>query len=364
MDQWPNHSVLILKLKPRTESHLMSAQPAPGGGSAPRVKSDASSSRSWVGDRGAILVLMGALFIAFLPLWWTYFSWRMQDGHYRHLPLLWIAVGFLYYQRLPQAKQDRTPSSPILVGLGLASVAVIVLCAHLAFSGFLGVIGTVVALWVFTYAWFGMGGASVLLPVLVLSILAIPLPLNWDRKLVFELQFVASRLASLLLDGAAVMHVREGVVLITEKSQFMTEEACSGIRSLFSSLTVVAVYAVASGHRLGRLLSNLIATVPWVLVGNAIRIALCVVLADNFDPGWADGPKHELLSLLGVRFHFSDGSQHRWSAESLLAQLWSNSRGSAKLRFSMRAIPNHPSWKQSRGGDRRTRPLTMSVRIM
>ena len=258
----------------------------------------ATSQQTSVSNSTTTVAFLALLVLSLLPLWWTYFSWTMRDGHYRHFPLLWIAVGFLYYQRIPVAKDGRTPPSAMLVGIGLFAVGSLILAGHILFSGFLGTIATVTALGVISYAWLGWGGTFVMLPVLFLASLAIPFPLNWDRKLIFEMQFFASQLASLLLDGAGIMHVREGVVLITEKSQFMTEEACSGVRSLFSSLTVVSVYAVASGHRLARLITNLIVTVPWVLIGNAIRIALCVFLADSFDTGWADGPKHEFLSFV------------------------------------------------------------------
>lgn len=172
----------------------------------------------------------------------------------------------------------------------------------LLYSGFIGIAVTIFAAWVLTYAVFGMAGTRRMAPVLSLLFLAIPLPLNLDLELIFKMQFLASNLASWLLDGASVMHVRQGVILVTEQAQYMTEEACSGVRSLFSSLAVVACYSVAWHHHGLRVLANLVQTVFWVVVGNAIRVALTVVLADNVSLWFAVGAGHELLSLIVFAF--------------------------------------------------------------
>jgi exosortase/archaeosortase family protein len=99
-----------------------------------------------------------------------------------------------------------------------------------------------------------------------------------------------------VLDGVGVIHFRQGVILQTENTQFLTEEACSGIRSLFSSWFVVAAYGVAMRHRWWRVLINLLQTVLWVMLGNVLRIVLVVSLADSA-PWLASGWGHELLGL-------------------------------------------------------------------
>ncbi len=253
-------------------------------------------------QRNQLFILAVLLSLAFAPLWWTYFAWTWQDGHYQYFPLLIAAVVGLYYTRLSQASERSTAPTKWIVLAGSAVVVIGLLVGHLMFSGFVGIVTTILTAWLLTYACFGWGGVKVMAPVLSLMVLAIPLPLNWDTTLIFKMQFLASQLASWLLDGAGVMHVRQGVVLITEKSQYMTEEACSGVRSLFSSLAVVAVYAVVSEHRTARTVLNLIQTVFWVLLGNAVRVAACVYLADNVSTWYASGAGHEALSMVVFAF--------------------------------------------------------------
>ncbi|TWU55204.1 exosortase U [Rubripirellula reticaptiva] len=252
--------------------------------------------------RPAVWGLVALTLLAFAPLWWTYFTWTWRDGHYQYFPLLILMIGVLAKMRWPAAVEAATwPRTSVLM-TGAGVIVVLVLAAHLLNSPWVGIVATALASCVLTYGLVGSGGLWVMAPVLALWLLAIPLPMNYDDTLIFKMQFFASQLASLLLDGAGIRHLREGVVLITEKSQYMTEEACSGVRSLFSSLAVVAVYAVVSHHRLVRTCFNLVQTVFWVLIGNAIRVAACVVLADNVSPWYASGAGHEMLSMVVFAF--------------------------------------------------------------
>lgn len=258
---------------------LIESEPGPSDGSAVRL---------W-----AALLLM--LLAGLTPLWWTYATWTWQDGHYQYFPLLIAMVGWLAWSRRAEVQATRPQAALVVFSWSLLTLCTI--ASLLLFSGFLGILTTIVACFVLVHSLAGRGGVVGLLPVLALLFLAVPLPLGLDQSLIFRMQVLASHLASWLLDGAGVMHVRTGVVLITEHAQYMTEEACSGARSLFSSLAVVAVYSVAARHRWHRVTVNLVQTIGWVLIGNALRIALTVVLADHVSTWFAAGTGHELLSL-------------------------------------------------------------------
>lgn len=251
--------------------------------------------RSWMG-------IIAALFLASLPLLYTYASWTWSDGHYQYMPLLLAFVAFLYFRRFPAAGVQRSEPKPLVVLAGLLTVGLLLAIGNLLYSGFIGIITATASACLLTYALLGFGGLKNLSPVLALCLLAIPLPLGLDKSLIFQMQFLASHLATLLLDGAGVMHVRNGVILITEQSQYMTEEACSGVRSLFSSLAVVSCYSVAARHWWPRVTTNLLQSVVWVLIGNAIRVALTVYLADNVSSWFASGLGHEVLSIMIFAF--------------------------------------------------------------
>ncbi|WP_144059741.1 exosortase U [Rhodopirellula sallentina] len=243
-----------------------------------------------------------SLLLALSPLLQQYFSWTWLEGHYQYFPVLIASVIVLVWHHWGKARLAATPSHRYVVVLGLSAVAFFVFLGNLLWTGIFGIVGASLAAVVLIYGWLGWGGLKTLLPVLSLLVLAIPLPMHLDNKLIFNMQFVASGLADLLLDGAGIWHVREGVLLITEHGRYMTEEACSGVRSLFSSLAVVSVFSVISSHRLPRIALNLFQTVFWVFVGNAIRVAACVALADYVSVWFASGSGHELLSLIVFGF--------------------------------------------------------------
>src|SRR5690606_16557853 len=104
----------------------------------------------------------------------------------------------------------------------------------------------------------------------------------WDERLIVSMQLTASDLSSRFLDGLGVIHFRQGVILQTADTRFLTEEACSGIRSLFSTWAVVAIASIALRHRWWRLGINMIQTVPWVLIGNVLRIVAVVGLSSSY----------------------------------------------------------------------------------
>lgn len=238
-----------------------------------------------------------ALVFSIAPLWITYSQNMWNRGHYQYFPLLFVAVAYFVYARWGEIVEHASLPSRWLVYLSFAIVAAAFAVGHLLNSGFIGIVASVLAVHALMYARFGFSGLRKLLTVSWLLIFAIPLPLDLDDALMVRMQFFASKMASSLLDGAGVMHFRDGVVLVTEKSQFLTEEACSGIRSLFSTLAVVGILSVSMHHHWFRICINLFQSVGWVLLCNAIRVAVVVVLADRISPWFATGTGHELVGL-------------------------------------------------------------------
>ncbi|MEM1228869.1 MAG: exosortase U [Planctomycetota bacterium] len=243
-------------------------------------------------------ISLSVLLAALAPILVLYFYWTARAGHYQYFPLLILGVTGLLWSRVGEAVSHADDPSETKVLIGWSIALLLALAGHLLASTFLGMLATMSALVATLYAALGWGGTRSLLPVISLLLLAVPLPLGWDRHLIYRLQFIASQFADLLLDGAGVHHTLEGVVLVTEKGRYAAEEACSGVRSLFSSLSVIAFYGVVARFRWQRIALNLIFAVAWVIIGNAIRVALSVYLADRIDPWYASGTGHEILSLL------------------------------------------------------------------
>jgi exosortase len=273
-----------------------------------------SSAQQWIDGLFAIALL------AHLPLAYEYCRRMWLAGHYQFFPLLLAAVGWMLLERLLNRPLD--PAKPGLNHWLLAGNAFLLALAVLIYSPFLWIISLLALIVTYIYDRWGAAGVVHTAPVWLLLLFAVPLPMNLDLKLVNKLQFLSSQLASYILDAFGQGHFREGVILITEKKQFFTEEACSGIRSLFSSLAAISIFGVMNRYGWPRHVFNLCQTVLWVIIGNAVRIALVVYLADNVDESFASGTTHEMLGLVNFVFVFlcalsTDRGINAWQASTV-----------------------------------------------
>jgi exosortase len=153
---------------------------------------------------------------------------------------------------------------------------------------------------------------AVFVPLLLLA-LAVPIPAIVFNKIAFPLQLFASQCAVAVMRLLNITVLREGNVielyplgsLTTKKLEVV--EACSGIRSLMTLVTLAVVFAYftnpsdeggAGGKRVARyrvLRSVLIvaAAVPIAIVTNAARVSGTGVLARYYGTQVADGFFHE-----------------------------------------------------------------------
>ena len=247
-------------------------------------------------------ILFATAVLAHLPIGYEYCRRMWSVGHYQFFPLLMVSAGWMIFARLTES-QPQNPKSRLGYWMLTADLIALTLAA-LMFAPFLWILSLLLLVVTYVYDRWGWRGVRYVSPAWLLLFFVVPLPSNLDLKLVNKLQFLSSQLASYILDAFGQIHFREGVILITEKKRFFTEEACSGIRSLFSSVSAMAIFGVMMRYSWQRHLFNLIQTTLWVVIGNAIRIALVVYLADNVNESFATGTTHELLGLANFVFVF------------------------------------------------------------
>ncbi|MDG2012322.1 MAG: exosortase/archaeosortase family protein, partial [Pirellulaceae bacterium] len=196
--------------------------------------------------------------IAMIPSALGYFNRVWSSGHYQ-FAILFIPIAVVMMKsRLTELRNPVDGSRSIVAGLMLATIATMFaanfLAAHIWILSFLMLIAC------FVYDRYGWAGIKAVLPLWLLMVVVVPLPRGIDSLLVNKMQFMASEMASWILDAVGLVHFRSGVVLSTPTEQFMTEEACSGVRSLFSSLGAVGLYCVYKKYPAWRSLFNLAQT--------------------------------------------------------------------------------------------------------
>jgi exosortase len=233
--------------------------------------------------------------VAHLPMGVEYCLRMWRTGHYQFFPFLFAIVLWLIYERVSpyQNRARYSPISYVLFGLNLFLLAASVVL----YSSTVWMLSVLLLFVTIIFHRYGLRACVATAPAWLLLLFVFPLPAGIDIQLINKLQFLSSQLASWTLDAARLLHFREGVVLITEKKQFFAEEACSGVRSLFSSLAAISVFGVYARYSAVRTIFNLIQTTFWVLIGNAFRIAVVVYVADNWTESIASGAAHEALGF-------------------------------------------------------------------
>lgn len=120
-----------------------------------------------------------------------------------------------------------------------------------------------------------LAGCEFLLAVsfpLAFLILMVPSATIFNR-VTFPLQILASKTATFLLTLAGTSVVREGNILVLPGGRLEVAEACSGIQSLFSLVTLAIVYGYLVETKIGKRILLALAAVPISILANALRIA-------------------------------------------------------------------------------------------
>lgn len=140
------------------------------------------------------------------------------------------------------------------------------------------------------------GGGSMLKETrfaLFVLLLAIPIPAIIYTQITFPLQLLASKLASALLPLFGVPVLREGNVIQLPAMSLEVAEACSGIRSLMSLLTLAIFYGYFLERGTWRRVALAFASVPIAIAANAVRLLGTGLSVQYWDPDKAMGFFHE-----------------------------------------------------------------------
>ena len=241
--------------------------------------------------------------------WWN-------DENYSHGLLIPIIIGYIIWMQRDKFARVATHSSVLWGGLAIV-FALFALWAGVAgaelytqrLSLILLLAGIAVYFWGFTLL-------RLLLVPLGLLFLAMPIPTIVFNKIAFPLQLFASRCAVWSMSMLGIPVLRQGnIIELKPLNSFDTRklevvEACSGIRSLMTLLTLAVVFAYfthapsddgpGSSKRGGwlksywfwRALILVASAVPIAIVTNAFRVSGTGVLAHYYGTAIADGFFH------------------------------------------------------------------------
>ncbi len=251
--------------------------------------------RSYI-QAGILLVLAGWLYA---PLGLRLASQWWHDPNYTHGFFVPVFSVFLLWER--RAKLAALRVQPSWTGLIILVFALLALVLGTANSGLflyrLSFLFLIAGAVVFLAGWKHLAAISFPLAFLVLMIPSETLL----EYITFPLQIVASKTASFLLMLAGVPAVREGNIIVLSNARLEVAEACSGVRSLFSLMTLTIIYGYLAETKIGvRVLLALLAA-PISVLANALRIAFTGLVVEY----WGIEGTQGLLHLLSGWFIFA-----------------------------------------------------------
>jgi exosortase len=244
--------------------------------------------------QGGILVLLTAwlyrpLLTRLAQQWW-------QDPNYTHGFFVPVFSLFLLWDG--RAKLAALRIKPSWWGLVMLVFALIMMVLGTISSGFflsrVSLLLLICGMVVFLAGWQHLAAVSFPLAFLILMIPSSMLV----EQITFPLQILASNTATLLLNVIGVSAVREGNIILLPTARLEVAEACSGIRSLFSLITLTVIYGyLAETKTAVRVLLALIA-VPVSILANALRITVTGLVVNYWGLEGAQGTLHLLSGWL------------------------------------------------------------------
>lgn len=234
---------------------------------------------------GLLVLLYASVLEGLVSQWWS-------DPDYSHGFLVPVFSGFvLWLQRERWSKRETKPSNLGLLVM-LAAVGLLLvgsLGAELFISRF-SLLVLLAGMILFLAGWGAFRAVSFPLAFLLLMI---PIPVIVYNEITFPLQLLASRFATFWLELVQVPVLREGNVLVLPNYTLEVVEACSGIRSLMTLVTLAVAYGYLMEPRRWVRYVLVLLTVPSAIVCNALRIMGAGVLTYRFSPKAAEGFLHE-----------------------------------------------------------------------
>ena len=237
----------------------------------------------------ATLILLAAWLYAPIILrlvrqWWS-------DPNFSHGFFVPVFSAFVLWQNRTRLREmQRKPSTwglPIIL-VSLAMLVVGIFGAELFLSR-VSLIVLISGLVIFFLGWAIF--REVLFPLLFL-VLMVPIPAIVFSQITLPLQILASKVAAWTLPVFGVPVLREGNIINLPSMPLEVAQACSGIRSLMSLLTLAIMYGYLMERRTWVRIVLALASVPIAVAANGLRIVGTGLVVQYWDPDKAEGFFH------------------------------------------------------------------------
>jgi len=230
-------------------------------------------------------------------------QWASDDNYSHGFLVVPFAVYFAWLRRRDLAALQLRPHwSGLAVVLGSLALLLAGRLGAELFLARVSLIGLIAGTVLFLY---GPSHVRVLAFPIAFLLLMIPLPAVVFNQLAFPLQLLASSAGETVLSASGIPVLREGNILVLPTTTLEVVQACSGIRSLVSLLTLAIILGKLTEPRLWARVALALLALPVAIAANAARVAGTGLAAEWISPQAAEGFFHEFSGWLMFVVAFS-----------------------------------------------------------
>lgn len=256
------------------------------------------------------LIGFGVCIVLFLILFCPVLTSLVQDWirlpDFSHGILVPLVSFYLVWERRTRLPGSTCPDNwgLVLLALGIA----LLLFGRLAAESFTQRLSILVVIAGMVLFLLGREHLKTIAFPLAFLLLMIPLPSILLQKITFPMQLFASRCAASALELLSVPVLLEGNIIHLPNTSLEVAEACSGIRSMMSLLTMAILFAYFAKKILWQRIVLVLACLPITILVNAFRVSVTGFLAYHYGAGVAGGFFHEfsgfILFLMAVALFY------------------------------------------------------------
>lgn len=234
--------------------------------------------------------------ISYYPVFRILANKWADSEEYSHAFLTLPIILYMVYQNRKRVIETPTNFAPLGFTLLLFSSALyyfsLLTEVHtvIALAMYCTVVGTVAFL-------FGIHSLRVLFTPLLLLLMLIPFPDQMYIQLTFPLQLKVSQMSAAIVSLFDIPVFRTGNVLTIPEKSFEVVEACSGLRSVITLLTLSVIMGYFTLVRTTSKLILFALSLPVAIFVNLIRVVAIVLLFHFFRWDLYEGTLHTITGL-------------------------------------------------------------------